>query len=386
MNFIKSIFKKENVSKTESFKMITEKGNGFYSFEGRVYRSDIIRACIRPKVKAVGKLLAKHIKSSSSEIKVNEVPYIRFLLEEPNPYMSGQMMQEKITTQLSLNNNAFILIVRDELGVVCQLYPIPAESVEAIYINQELHYKFMFTNGKGLTVKHTEVIHIREDFNDNDIFGESPASTLLDMLNVISTIDQSIIKAIKNSSVVRWLLKFSSAMRPEDIHNSVKQFTDTYLNYESETFGAAGVDAKMDAQRIEPKDYVPNALQIDRVTKRLYAFFNTNEKIVHSLYNENEWNSYFESVIEPLALQLSNEFTRKIFTRQERAEGNRIYFEASNLQCASINTKLNLVQMVDRGALTPNEWRNVFSLPPVENGDTPIRRLDTDTVKGGDED
>ena len=80
MNFIKSIFKKENVSKTESFKMITEKGNGFYSFEGRVYRSDIIRACIRPKVKAVGKLLAKHIKSSSSEIKVNEVPYIRFLL------------------------------------------------------------------------------------------------------------------------------------------------------------------------------------------------------------------------------------------------------------------------------------------------------------------
>ena len=45
---------------------------------------------------------------------------------------------------------------------------------------------------------------------------------------------------------------------------------------------------------------------------------------------------------------------------------------------------MNLVQMVDRGALTPNEWRNIFNLPPIDGGDTPIRRLDTDVVKGGE--
>jgi hypothetical protein len=43
-------------------------------------------------------------------------------------------------------------------------------------------------------------------------------------------------------------------------------------------------------------------------------------------------------------------------------------------------TKLNLVQMVDRGALTPNEWREVMNLPPIAGGDEAIRRLDTAVV------
>lgn len=379
-NGIKQAFKRDNVSSKDSFKMVTQTGDGFYSWNGKLYKSDIIRACIRPKTKAIGKLVAKHIRSDGAGIKVNPVPYIKFLLEEPNPYMCGQVMQEKIATQLTLNNNAFILIVRDEMGMICQLYPMPAQQVEALYPNQELHYKFWFTNGNHLTVPATEIIHLREDFNESDIFGESPAQALFETMNVVTTIDQGIIKAIKNSSVVRWLLKYSTQMRPEDLRKNVKEFTDNYLSVETETFGAAGVDAKADVQRIEPKDYVPNALQIDKSTQRIYAFFNTNEKIVNSSYTEDEWNSYFEAVIEPLALQLSNEYTRKIFTRKERGFGNKIYFEAANLQCASLSTKLQLVNMVDRGALTPNEWRETFNLSPIEGGDKPIRRLDTGVV------
>lgn len=379
-NGIKQTFKRDNVSSKDSFKMVTQTGDGFYSWNGKLYKSDIIRACIRPKTKAIGKLVAKHIRSDGAGIKVNPVPYIKFLLEEPNPYMCGQVMQEKIATQLTLNNNAFILIVRDEMGMICQLYPMPAQQVEALYPNQELHYKFWFTNGNHLIVPATEIIHLREDFNESDIFGESPAQALFETMNVVTTIDQGIIKAIKNSSVVRWLLKYSTQMRPEDLRKNVKEFTDNYLSVETETFGAAGVDAKADVQRIEPKDYVPNALQIDKSTQRIYAFFNTNEKIVNSSYTEDEWNSYFEAVIEPLALQLSNEYTRKIFTRKERGFGNKIYFEAANLQCASLSTKLQLVNMVDRGALTPNEWRETFNLSPIEGGDKPIRRLDTGVV------
>ena len=44
---------------------------------------------------------------------------------------------------------------------------------------------------------------------------------------------------------------------------------------------------------------------------------------------------------------------------------------------------MNLVQMVDRGSLTPNEWRAILSLGPIEGGDKPIRRLDTALVKEG---
>ena len=370
----------QNIGKSAVYKMITEQGNGFFAWNGKLYESDIVRSCIRPYAKAVGKLIAKHVRNDGKSISVNPEPYIRFLLEEPNPYMCGQVMQEKVATQLALNNNAFILIVRDPNGIPEQLYPIPAAGVEAKYENQELYLKFYYLNGKTSMFPYSEVIHLRNDFNDNDLFGDSPKEALAQLMDIVSTTDQGIIKAIKNSGVIRWLLKFNSSMRPEDLKSSVQEFVDNYLSISSSTFGAAGVDSKATAERIEPKDYVPNALQMDNTKKRIYAFFNTNEKIVHANYTEDEWNSYFELVIEPLAGQMSGEYTRKLFSRRERGCGNKIYFDAGNLHCASLSTKLALQAMVDRGALTPNEWRETLNLSPVPDGDKPLRRLDTQTV------
>lgn len=367
------------------FELIEDKGNGFYSWNGNLYKSDIVRACIRPKVKALGKLVPEHIRNNSQQgFSINPEPYIRFLLEEPNPYMCGQVFFEKMAMQLALNNNAFALLVRDENGYPVEMYNIPCIGVEALYDSQGLLYlKFTNKNGKVVTFPYIDIIHIRQDFNDNDIFGESPREALLPLMEVISTTDQGIIKAVKNSGVIRWLLKYNSNLRPEDLRKNVQQFTEDFLSTENEG-GAAGVDSKAEAQQIDPKDYVPNAAQMDRTTKRIYSFFNTNEKIVQSNYDEDEWNAYYESEIEPIAMQLSNEFTRKLFTRRERGFGNKIIFAANNLQYASMSTKLALQAMVDRGAMTPNEWREVLNLPPTENGDELVRRLDTQVVKGGE--
>ena len=93
--------------------------------------------------------------------------------------------------------------------------------------------------------------------------------------------------------------------------------------------------------------------------------------------DEDEWNSFYESSIEPIAIDFSNEFTRKLFSANKRSYGNRIVFESSSLTCASINTKLSFLQMVDRGAMTPNEWRKILNLSPIDGGDIPVRRLDT---------
>ncbi len=379
------LFKKKNAKTNEKadknvMQMVTSWGEYFYSWNGRLYDSDIVRSCIRPKVKAVGKLVAKHIRSDSGVLKVNPDANIRFLLSEPNPYMTGQQFQEKVATQLCLNNNAFILIVRDINDKPIQLYPIPCIQCETKYINDELYLKFQYRNGKSGTFPYSQIIHLRQDFNEHDIFGESPALALASMMEVIGTIDQGIIKAIKNSGIVRWLLTFTSSLRPEDIKKNVKDFVDNYLSVESDTFGAAGVDSKATATRIEPKDYVPNALQTKETINRIYSFFNTNEKIIQSKWTEDEWNAYYEAEVEPVAIQMGDTYSVKIFTRRERGCGNRIVFEASNLQCASLSSKLALQAMVDRGAMTPNEWRATLNMAPIEGGDNPIRRLDTEVV------
>lgn len=364
-------------------KMVTLRNGQFFCFDGKLYESDIVRACIRPKVKAIGKLVGKHIRDDpkAGGLKVNPDANIRFLLSEPNPYMTGQQMQEKVANQLCLNNNAFILIVRDENGKPMQLYPVPCVSVEAKYNDSgELFMKFLYGNGKTGVFRYSDIIHLRQDYNDNDIFGTSPIPVLTPLMNLIGTMDQGIVNAIRNSNVIRWLIAFRQSMRDEDIKKYVQNFVDNYLAVESTTFGAAGIDSKADIQRIEPKDYVPNAMQTEKVVDRLYSYWGTNKKIVQSSYTEDEWTAYYEAEIEPVVVQMHQTYTVALFSRKERGFGNRIVFEANNLQCASLTTKLAFQAMVDRGAMTPNEWRETMNLAPIEGGDQPIRRLDTQVV------
>ncbi|MRS25903.1 phage portal protein [Bacillus sp. RIT694] len=386
MGLLDKIFGKKHAQTTKSYnryEMISDTGGGFFSWSGDIYQSDIIRACIRPKAKAVGKLVAKHIRDNNTEFKVNPEPYIRFLLEEPNPLMTGQMFQEKMTNQLELNHNAFAYIKRDDSGYASEIYPIPCTTVEVVEGTYgDIFLKFYFRNGKQMTVPYTDVIHLRKDFNENDFFGEHPGKALSQLMEIVTTTDQGIVKAIKNSAVVKWILKFKSVLKQDDIDMQVKNFVNNYLNIANDG-GAASSDPRYDLEQVKPEAFVPDSKQMQETVQRIYNFFNTNEKIIQSKYNEDEWVAYYESEIEPLAMQLAGEFTRKLFSRKERGFGNKIIFESSSLQYASMKTKMDLVQMVDRGALTPNEWRQILSVGPIEGGDKPIRRLDTALVKEG---
>lgn len=364
-------------------KLVTDKGNGFYSWNGNLYQSDIIRSCIRPKAKAIGKLIAKHIRESpNKDIIINPDAYMRFLLEEPNPYMTGQMFQEKMATQLALNNNAFALIIKDEFGYPYQIYPVPCTGTEVIYdLSGELFLKFYLKNGQISKFPYSDIIHLRQDLNENDLFGESPAAVITSLMEIVTTTDQGIVNAIKNSAVVKWIMMFKQVLQPKDIQAQIDQFVDNYLSIDKSK-GVASADPRYDLKQIEPKNILPNAAQMDKTQQRIYNFFNTNEAIVQSKYTEDEWNSYFEAEIQPLSMQMSGEYTRKLFTRKERGFGNKIIFSSNNLSHASMASKLNLLQMVDRGAMTPNEWREIMNYDPIEGGDKPIRRLDTAVVKG----
>lgn len=351
-----------------------------------MYQSDIVRACVHPKVKAIGKLTPRHIRNTYdpkthevSGIEVNPEPYMRFLLEEPNPYMTMQKLLEKVGAQLALNRNAFILIIRDNNGFPTELYPIPAAEADFKIIDGEPYLKCYFNNGHWYTFRYSDIIHLREDYNENDIFGTGIAEALAPLMEIVTATDQGIVKAIKNSSIIRWLLKFTTSMRREDLEKQAKEFSESFLAIQNST-GVAAIDSKTEAKQIDPKDYVPNAAQMDRTVERIRSLFNTNGKIVQSNFTGDEWTAYYEQEIEPVAIDLNSNFTIRLFTRKQRGFGNKVVFGAINLTTASMSEKLGLQAMVDRGAMIPNEWRAILGLAPIEGGDKPIRRLDTAVV------
>lgn len=366
------------------YEVVQDKGNGYYQWGGELYKSDILRSCIQPHVSAIGKLTPVHVKAEGDEA---DYFYIDKVLREPNPYMAGCMLQEKLAAQLTLNRNAFAYINRDGNGYPIELYPLPVMSAEAIYDRgYNLYLRFVLRNGRMVTYPYRDVIHLRRDFYENDIFGTSAQEALTPLMELVGTSDKGLMDAIKNGAIIRWLVKWNQTIRPEDLKKQAENFAEMYLSTETNGTGVAATDAKAEVQQIKPNDYVPNVLQTDRTERRIYSFFGVNQNIVQNSYTEDEWNAFYEAQIEPVAKQMSDEFTRKLFTPCERQAGHRITFGANSLQYASMSTKLNLLQMVDRGAMTPNEWREVLNMAPIEGGDKPIRRLDTAVVGGGGED
>lgn len=356
-------------------------------WNNNIYKSDIVMSAIRPYVNAMGKAVPKHIlktvnEQGERETRVNPEPYIRFLLEEPNPIMTGQTYQEWMAACLKLNNHAFALIVRDENGYPTALYPIAATMAVAEYDKTgSLYIRFYMRDGKNFVFAYGDLIHLRGDpCVGSDFWGGSKAEQLLPLMEQIGTIDKGIVNAIKNGGIIRWLLKFSNNLNPEHLKEKAKEFAEQFLSTEG-GFGVAATDSKSEAIQIKPNDYVPNSAQTDRIIKRFYAAVNTNVKIVTSDFTEDEWNSYYEAQVEPDVIRFGREHTRKLFSRKKRSYGNYIMWESSNLATASMATKLSLKEMVDRGAMTPNEWRDVFNMAPVPGGDKLVRRLDTAEVK-----
>ena len=63
-------------------------------------------------------------------------------------------------------------------------------------------------------------------------------------MEIVTTIDQGIVKAVKNSNVIRWLLKFTASMRPEDLKNQAKEFAKSFNDVSGDDLGVAAVDSK----------------------------------------------------------------------------------------------------------------------------------------------
>ena len=271
------------------------------------------------------------------------------------------------------------------------IFPIPTSNVELYEdSNGDLYAKFIFKNGKYMTVIYEDVIHLRKDFNEHEFFGEDGYDSLKNILKVVDTTDKGVINAIKNSNIIKWIMKFKSTLRPEDKQMAIDEFVDSYLSIENaNSNNVASVDPRYDLEQVKNDNYVPETGTIEKYEKRIKNYFGVNDSIISNSFTEDQWNAFYEAEIEPVAKELSDQLTVKLFTKHEIECGNEIIFESSSLAFASMATKLNLKEMVDRKSMTPNEWRKVMNLGAVDGGDVLLRRLDTGeskTEKAGEKD
>lgn len=368
---ILDLFKKEKPNQTQTYSTFKELGTfqAFFSAFGKdIYCSDDVRTCIRT--------LSEHTSKANPRCNVKEIE--RLLSLKPNKYMNGKDMLAKLRNILEIKNTAFLYIERDNLNKVIGFYPVPFQSFQAVEHNNRLFIKFEFAGDAtdSLVVAWEDLAVLRKDYVYSDIFGESN-KPLLPTLDVVNTIDAGLKNAVKSTANLRGILKSTKAMlSPEDVRKQKDTFVRDYMNIDNEG-GIASLDATQEFKEINLKPTTATAEEAKAYRDRVYRYFGVNEKIITSNYTESEYDAFYESRIEPFLIALSLELTRKIFSDRELSYGNQIWFESNRLQYASAKTKISMVALVDRGLMTPNEYRALFNMSPYEGGDDFVLRLDT---------
>ena len=229
----------------------------------------------------------------------------------------------------------------------------PINSVMAEFLEDDsktIYVKFYFGDGGSVTLPYSEVIHLRRHYYSNDLLGE-PNTPINNTLSAIHTTNEGLAQAVKTSAHLRGILKYQGVLKESDIKANRDRFVSEYMTMQN-AGGIAALDAKAEYKELTTQPLMVNAAQMKELRDAVYRYFGVNEKIISGDYNEDQWNAFYESTIEPIAVQLSLEFTSKLFTSRERGHGNEIVFEANRLQYASVKTKLDLREMVDRGAMT----------------------------------
>lgn len=344
----------------------------FGAFGNNIYASDDVRTCIRT--------LSEH--TSKANPRCNNKKIERLLSIRPNQYMNGKDMLAKLRNFLEIKNTAFLFIQRKGNEVI-GFYPVPYAEFEPLEYMGDIYIQFYFngTETQSYVLPWDDLAVLRKDYVFSDFAGEGN-EPLLPTLDVIKTLDTGMANAIKSTANLRGILKSTKGMLdPKKVKQSQEDFVKDYMNINNEG-GIAALDGTMEFQEINLKPTIANAADKEAYTKKVEKYFGVSENIIMSKYTESEYDAFYESRIEPFLVALSLELTGKIFTDREISHGNLVYYESNRLQFASAKTKISMVSLVDRGLMTPNEYRALFNLAPYEGGDEFVLRLDT--AKTGD--
>ena len=291
----------------------------------------------------------------------------------PNMYMNGKDFIYKVRTRLEVDNTAFIYIDK-EGAKVKGLYPMPKAHHKALEGTKGgLFIEFTFSNGRKQVLPWEDLAVLRKDYNESDIYGDDN-SAILTSLELLNTTNEGLGNAIKSTANLRGILKSTKAMiDPDDVKKQKERFVEDYMSISNEG-GIASLDATQDFTPITMQPQIANYKHTEELRNNIYRYFGVNDDILMSKVSGEAWEAFYESRLEPFLIALGLELTNKVFTQREKGYGNEIIFEANRLQYASTQAKMNMVQLVDRGIISINEYREVLNLAPVEGGDIRVIR------------
>ncbi len=363
--------KEESERQYEELRLLDDNKAVFTPYHGDLETDPDVLACVDAIARNGAKMHPKHIRDNADGMKNLKGRTYRLIAKQPNEFQNAFQFYYQIIATLEMYNDVFIYVKKDKDLKVQALYPLIYDEGKLFEYKvgeeEKLFLRFKFGRMKSKYVPFDECIHLTRFVGTNGLSGGS-SKPIIKTLSMKHILDEGIINAIKTTSAIKGVLKSTKALlKPEDVKKMRDQFVEDFIK-RGDKSGIGGLDATTEFTPVKIEPATASDGQIKEIDNKVLSYFGLNENILQSKYSEDEWNAFYESILEPIGLQMSLEFTNKLFTPYERFNGNEIIFESNRLQYASNKTKIELIRYANN-ILTINEQREVFNLAPIENGD-----------------
>lgn len=349
----------------------------YSQFGANIYASDVVQQALKCIVDELKKLIPRHVRY----VKSDPVPVqsdIQDVLNDPNPLMTTSEFIEKIAWLLLMNYNAFVIPTYytwtdEKTGETRRryesLWPIQPTNVDFIEdASGRLFVTFMFMNGQTTTIPYDDVIHIRYNYSVNQFMGgnelgQPDHAALLKTLELNKQLLDGVAKAMNSSYAVNGIIKYNTLLSDDKIEAGLAEFERKLRNSES---GFLPVDIKAEFVPFEKKSEIVDDNTLKFIDAKILRNFGVPLDILSGDYDTENYNSFYQKSLEPIILAFSQAFTKKLFTKRERAFGNRIQFYPEELVFLSMDQRIRVVeQLAPTGGLFENEKRTMFGLPPI---------------------
>lgn len=373
MNIFQKVFKRAanvfiNLSRSES-------GNN-YSSENEIINSIADRIATQ-----VSKLNPQVIRKDNSGITIKNDKLARLLALRPCKECNTADWLYKIAYDSVKSGNGFaVVFYNKDFTEIEEIRPVTCTNFRIFENNDTLFFKFIWAfDSKEYTIPYQCVIHLRERYGKKRFIGSNPYDDLETSIDMLNTTYEGIKNVVKNSAQLRGYLKFSNFIDDEELKAKVQEFQDAYMKAENDG-GIAGIGSEWEFKELSQQPKQIPITQVAFFRGNIYRYFGVSEKIISGEFSEAEWNSFYESKIEPIAMKLSYEFMFKVFSERERGFGNKVIFTANRLQYATTQTKITVANdMFDRGIITINQYLEIMDMPTIPDGD--VRMISLNYVK-----
>lgn len=373
MSFIDKLFRRSGMSRDRSRLMRYDVDQyRFVTWDKKATDLYLIRASVDALARNIAKMqldAVMYTDRDRAEKKVDRTSDVARVLRHPNQYMTQYDFLYKVAAMFYTTNNVFIYPEYKD-GRLIALHPINYEDF-SIYEteNGTLIAKFRMNYYRTYSILYDDLIHLRNHYMTKDLIGDSNGDAIKPITDLLTTQNQGIINGIKNSAIIRGILKAANVIKDEDMKLARDRFVEDNLRA-SNAGGVIGIDGKFEYQNIESKPYIVDAQSMAESKKMIFDYFGITEDFITNAFTPEQYEAIYEGRLEPFAIMLTQGLTHGLYTERELGFGNEIEANMSKVKYQPISAITALIGATNQlGLFRKNEYREMLGYPPLSDED-----------------